>query len=1267
MKYTILPFVWIVTTLYSQSIHVNQKPLSHYIANTAVYEENQTAPHVPIAPFDKKDQALQNEWTKSKWVLSLNGTWKFQWNETPEQATWNFHTSNFDVSHWDEIEVPSNWQMQGFGHAKFRNVTQPFPSNPPHPPFDYNPVGSYVRSFTVPQDWDGRRILLYFEGVKTAAFVWINGEYVGYNEGGMEPAEFDVTDFIHADENLIAVQVLRYADATYLECQDMWRLSGIYRPVYLLAMPKVHIRDYYVQTDLDVDYKDVVLNVDVEVEGEESAFVHKTDFDGQAVNEAILRGELLDGSGETVQKFEGRLSGETVHFEERIKNPLKWSAEKPNLYTLILELKDPTGKTVHTISQKVGFREIEVHDQALLVNGIPVKLNGVCSHVHHPLTGRTMDLETMEKDLTLMKQFNVNCVRTSHYPQNREYYDIADRLGVYVVDEVNDEAHATTYLAKDPTWREMYLDRTRKMVLRDRNHPCIIIWSAGNESGDGPNICDLIAEGKRIDLSRPAWLYGGNNDYYPGPGPMDCEDIVGPRYPTPYELKVDIAQSEDPRPSFMDEYVAVTGNGGGMFDEFWEVIRAYPRTIGGAVWDWVSPSILVTWIETPDSSPFNNQVSLMGRFELMDDKFGKALSLSGHDAWVEVYRDPSLDLDGDALTLSLWIKPNVWRGPESYLTKGNWQFGLQRSDPDSIEFYLTTEDRILIKSALPVTWENQWHHVMGVYDGRSMKLFIDNILGVEAEQTGRIVRTPISINLGRNAETEGQDFTGNLSKSYFDKVAVFNEALSPSEMKKAQPKNARLWLNFESTDTTDTFYSTGIGGRTYGLIWADRTPQPELWQLKKSGQPIAARVVNLFQGQIEITNWHHFTNLDELDGRWEVIEDGESIQQGKLDLELEPLQSSVVQIPFSEIYPIPGARYHLTLTWSLKEMTDWADAGHEIVFVQFELPIMETPKSSPEKMAGKLKTEETDSSVTITGKDFEYGFCKISGQLVSLHFKNQELLKTGPRMDVWRAPLANELDGWTFGRSRVTNYDERLGSFGANGWFAAGLDRLDHAVDVFETEVTSDKVVIQIETHASTGQTDAAFENVYEWMIYPNGEAVLTHTLNPEGNQPHWLPRMGLSLVIDPSLENWIWLGRGPFETYPDRETGAKFGLWEIPVADAYEPYLIPQDHANRTDVSWSVFTSDKIGLFIQGLEPLNISAQTWNRDNLSRAYYTPQLKSFNGISVDISPQVSGVGCTAVSILNKHRVYPQEINYTVRFRPFDPRKTDPVELGRQSF
>jgi len=665
---------------------------------------------------------------------------------------------------------------------------------------------------------------------------------------------------------------------------------------------------------------------------------------------------------------------------------------------------------------------------------------------------------------------------------------------------------------------------------------------------------------------------------------------------------------------------------------------------------------------TPDSLGFNNG-TLGGEDHptLVEGKFGKAFAPSGQDTWVEIYRAPELDLDKQALTLSLWVKPKIWNGLESYITKGDWQFGLRQSDPDSLEFYLTTSSRVSLKVPVPSDWIDRWHHLMVTYDGKYMRLFVDEIEMGQKKQTGKIVNAPFPINLCRNWETDDQNFTGKMSNALMDRVTLFDRSLTPAEVDKSKPKDAIIWLDFESVHKKDDFYSYGIGGRTYGLIWADRNVQPELFQVKKSAQPVEVSPVDLSLGKIKIKNWHHFTNLKELRTSWEITSDKQTIESGKLELDISPQESSVVTIPFT--YPKKGIPHYLTLSWTIPENTSWADAGHEIAFAQYEIPIEKIQKSLISTSKKPLELSRLGEDVRISGDNFTYIFSRSTGTLTSILFAGKEILKSGPKMNVWRAPLANDLDGWTFDRARVIEPHPALSNFAANGFWAAGLDRLQHHVDKFEVIEQPDKIVIQIQTHASAKNNPTAFQNRYAYEIRSTGDIILTHTVTPEGKMPNYLPKMGLQMELDESFRNWTWKGRGPFETYPDRKTGARFGVWETTVDEAYVPYLIPQDHANRTDVSWSVHTNGELGLFVQFDKPLNVSLQKWETENLSRALLIPQLKSFDGLTLNIDPQVSGVGCTAVSILNKYRVFPTEVTYAVRFLPFDVKETDPVDLS----
>ncbi|UCF39078.1 MAG: glycoside hydrolase family 2, partial [Acidobacteriota bacterium] len=682
-------------------------------ADPAVFARNQLPTHTLTIPFSSEKAALQGQIDQSSFYQSLNGQWRFLWVENPSLVPPGFFASDFDDRDWKTIPVPSNWQMHGYGHPMFRNVAHTFRDDPPSVPRDYNPVGCYRQNFSVPSSWQGRRVFLHFAGVKAALRLWVNGIEVGYDEGGMEPSEFDITPYLVPGTNSLSAWVPRFSDSTYLECQDMWRLSGIFRDVFLFSTPPIHLFDYLVETDLQES--DALLKVRATIRN----------FADQSPSAGTLQLQLLDPQGQSVfsaaleRPFSSPPPGEDVEvlFEQKISNPLLWSAEQPSLYRLLFHLEEQ-GEAIPTefVTGRIGFRTVAIRDQAILVNGVPVKFNGVNRHEHDPVTGRFNSRERMIQDLRIMKQFNINLVRTSHYPPDPVFLDLADEYGIYIVDEVNDEAHANPQLSEDPRWLDLYLDRVERMVLRDRNHPSIIFWSAGTESGTGENIAAVIRRGPELDPSRPAWMYGATSTTPDQP----FEEIIGPRYPPPAVLER-FATEQDQRPSFMDEYAAATGNSVGHLDEYWELIRKHRRLTGGAIWDWVSPGILEQVRLTDDSSPYQRPAAVFGRVKLVPGKQGMAVELSGHDEWVETYRSDHLDLDGAELTLSLWIFPRSWNGTNSLLTKGS-QWGIEQQDREHLEFYILDHERVSVVQKLPADWEFNWHRVVARYDGQNLSL-----------------------------------------------------------------------------------------------------------------------------------------------------------------------------------------------------------------------------------------------------------------------------------------------------------------------------------------------------------------------------------------------------------------------------------------------------------------------------------------------------------------------------------------------------------------
>jgi len=1220
-----------------------------YLENTSVFELNQEEGHTPVVPYMSVNEALINNRQKAASFMSLNGTWKFHFSEVPEGAPAGFFEESFNDKKWDTIHVPSNWEMQGFGDPLFRNVKTPFPPNPPLIPREYNPTGSYRKSFNLPAGWKGKEILLRMEKTASASFVWVNGREAGYNEGGQEPAEYNITRYLKPGKNVIAVLVTKYSDGYYLEDQDYWRLAGIFDDVWLFAAPKTHIFDWYATTDLDENYIDARLDVSVDIKNYSSA----------GINDLTLRAALYDRDKKIVktmvsEKFPVAGSGKhTMKLSADIKEPAKWSAEYPNLYMLTLELIDASGKTTEVISGRIGFKETAIRDQVFYLNGMPVKLNAINSHMQHPVLGHTMNEATIRKDLSILKQFNINCVRTSHYPPAIMYLELADEYGIYIVDETGDESHATEYVSEKTEWEGMYRERARKMVLRDRNHPCILFWSAGNESGEGDNICAVIEEGKKYDSTR-FWMYGGNAFT------QRCEDIIGPRYPHLYSLITDVflvPDSVDPRPSFLDEYVAVTGNGGGALDDYWNEFRSHPRSMGGAIWDFVSTGITEKVKSLKDASDNNIQVNVMGRAKLVPGIAGKAIDLNGHDQWVEVYRDEALEIAGDQLTLSLWIFPrSLSSSSGTLITKGNNQFGLHQAGREYLEFYITTRNRQTVRMPLPESWENNWHFVTAGYDGRAIYITID---GKESERkpvTGNIRNTPFPVNIGRNVEIHGQETDVYICDAIIDQAGIFNRSISAELLKTPSAelkKEAALWLDFEEMTTGGDFFSYGIGARTYGAIWPDRRPQPEMWQIKKSGQPASVRLVSAEKGEVEISNRYLFTNLVELQIAWMLMADNEIVEQGVLNPDIAPQKTQIVKVPFSKPEIKEGVEYRLVISFRQNGKTIWSENGFEIAWEELELPWYK-PLGNPDKPSDKLLTvtEENDKFV-IRGDDFRYVFDRKKGLLAGIQVSGKEILNRGPQLNVWRAPLANETDEWTFWSSNSKHRSDIFGRFAATEWYAAGLNDLKLQNESFSYKVVDDQnVEIIIYNIATLGTDRGAFLNHYIYRITGTGEMTIEHSVIPNGDMPAWLPRVGVDWILSRTLENVEWYGRGPQENYPDRKSGYKTGIYRSTASRMYEPYLIPQDYGLRTDNRWVRITDNEgTGLEFRGNRHFNFNIHPYSTDNLAKALYTYQLQLFDGMTFNFDYATSGVGCTAVSVFPEYQVMPQRYDFIITVRP----------------
>ena len=590
-------------SLFSQQ----KNPITEYkyfIENEDVIGENKLSAHASFTSFSSFEECETNI---SKYHKSLNGIWKFNWVRNPMDRPTSFMKPEFNTSEWDDIKVPSNWEVEGYGvpiyvnhQYEFADYKAPvaddmkfigkiYPKNPGDVPDNYNPVGSYVREFTLDEDWEDKQIFLHIGAMKSGGFVWINGRYIGYSQGSKLPAEFSIAHALKTGKNTIALQIFRWTDGSYLECQDFWRISGVERSVFIYAQPKTRIRDFEVVSTLDKGYENGVFELDVELENHQSKNRNVT-----------VSYQLYDGANilleDQASLFIKRNENSSVSFKNEFEHVKQWSAEHPNLYKLFIAINDENGEIQEVTSREIGFRSVEIKNGLLLINGQRITLKGVNTQETDPETGHVMSEELILKDIRLWKENNINAVRLSHYPRGRRFYELCDTYGLYVVDEANIESHGMYYgeysLAKKTNWEKAHVDRMVRMVERDKNHPSVIIWSMGNEAGNGVNFFKGYDAIKANDnTKRPVQYERTYKDEDGSLYDMDHNtDIIVPQYPSP-ALFEEIGRSKTDRPFIPSEYAHAMGNSTGNFQDYWDIIEQYDNLQGGFIWDWVDQSI----------------------------------------------------------------------------------------------------------------------------------------------------------------------------------------------------------------------------------------------------------------------------------------------------------------------------------------------------------------------------------------------------------------------------------------------------------------------------------------------------------------------------------------------------------------------------------------------------------------------------------------------------------------------------------------------------
>ncbi len=1178
--------------------------------NEQVFGRHKEEPRVSAMVYPSAQLAIQDQRDTSAWFQSLNGPWRFHWSADPDHRPRDFFEPQFDVTAWDQITVPGNWQTQGYGVPLYSNIPYPFQKDPPRvmgePPANFtnfaqrNPVGSYRRTFQVPGDWQGRQVFMQFDGVDSAFYLWVNGQLAGYSEESRTPALFNVTKYVREGENVVAAEVYRYSDGSYLEDQDFWRLSGIFRDVYLWSAGDQHIRDFFVRSDLDEVYRNATLAVEMDL----------ANFAQQAASCSV---EVALWDDQQRQVAETRVDSISIEPEGRrqvstarvtVANPAKWTAETPNLYTLLLTLKDASGNTLEVCGHKIGFRTVEIRGGQLLVNGQAVYLKGVNRHEHDPVTGHTVSRESMIRDIELMKQFNINSVRTAHYPNDVLWLKLCDEYGLYVIDEANIESHGMLYgresLAKDPKWQAAHLDRIRRMVERDKNHASSIIWSMGNEAGNGVNFEACYKWIKQRDPSRPV--------HYERAELADNTDIYCPMY-APIEHLTQYASQPQRRPLILCEYAHAMGNSVGNLQDYWDAIESHDQLQGGFIWDWVDQGLLT-------DVPRGHRIADVAVPSRTAEVLGKVRD-EGVTGPVVVVDNDGLDLTGP---FSVEVVVHGYRHG-SYcplISKGDHQY-LLRFNNGGIDFVIYQKQWVSARVGFDqANLTEAWNRIAGVYDGEHLLIYANGKEVARVAVQGPVAASTFPVNVGRNSE-----MTDRVCDLPIREARIYGRALAPGEVASPasrKPDELRLLLDLSHV-TGESFplgrvakyfaYGGDFGDQPNdgnfcinGLVQPDRRPNPHLYEVGKVYQSIKVTPADLDAGRVRVRNKYFFINLSEFQAQWTLRRDGIDVASGPLGrLDVPPQTDAEIAIPFGQ--PASAGEYLLTVSFVLPEKCRWAPQGHRVAWDQMPVPCSASAAEAAQD-TGPLQLMEKDSAFVIEGDGFRLEIDRQQGTLCSYCVDGEELLAGALMPNFWKVPNDNQYRN---------DYLNRLGP-----WREAAKNRRVTSVIASKSEGSID-VVCEATLPVGSSQYQTRY------TVTADGSVNVACRYEPGAAGLPWIPKVGMTCAVAGRLNQVRWYGRGPHETYWDRKTGGEIAIHQLNVEEMVHPYVRPQDNANRADVRWfTLTTKEGSGLKIVGQTPLNFSTWPYAVGDLEQATHDYALPRRDMTTVNIDHQLHGVG-----------------------------------------
>lgn len=905
-------------------------------------EENREPAHAYFTPYESAEKALTNEKSvldvdesESAYKQSLNGTWKFKFAQKPADrekqakgADAKNYVENWDTSGWDDIKVPSSIQTikDADGNFKYEKpiyVNQRYPwqnyenvslgANVTAPTVN-NSVGQYKRTFTVPSDWDGRDVFVSFEGVESAFYLYVNGQRVGYGEDSYTTDEFNITSYLKKGENTIAVEVYRWSTGSYLENQDFIRMSGIFRDVNLYSKAKVEMRDLFVKTDLDKNYKDATLTLDADIRnlGDDtaagkkytvSADLYKIDGKTKVWSEPMVIEATVPAAKESVaEKADDK--GATFSGSKQVTNPDKWFADTPNLYMLLVQLKDENGNVVETTVQRVGFREIskadinEAGQEQVQINGEKIMFRGTNRHETDDQDGRAISKEDITTDLKMMKQFNVNAIRTSHYPNNPYMYGLADELGIYICDETNAESHigaTSSHIPSGyPIWNTSVMDRTQNMVERDKNHPSVVIWSLGNEAtyrayNMDENYC-FYNSTQWILQRDPSRIrkYERDNRYTKGDRTKSMVDIYSSQYWGVDSVKSQVTNTGNKLPYIQSEYAHAMGNALGNFKEYWDIFRNYPNAQGGFIWDWIDQSVSTKVENTTTYTITDPNTGVATKFDgKVTEGRNNTKAIQGTYAATDSAKLATNSTTG--ITLDVWVKPseNFTKSAQAFISRGDSDgYNLQIDRYGKFEFFVDGWSGGTLSADIPSDFtDGNWHRLTATYIGTEYKLYYDGKQLATGQRTNKTTcdasSNPIDITIGASADQSGRTFNGAIDRAAVIKGVMTEEQIqNTNDNLDAVKDNVAYSIDFgsasiksEGTNYKDSTYFAygGDWGETVndndfcanGILNADRTPSAELYEVKKVHQEVSfyddGEAAN---GKVRVVNEFLNTNLN---------------------------------------------------------------------------------------------------------------------------------------------------------------------------------------------------------------------------------------------------------------------------------------------------------------------------------------------------------------------------------------------------------------------